>query len=109
MQEIGILARDSSGLVMVASTMKMLSVGDSLQAHAMAVVEALQLLFDVGLQSIIIEIGNKELLCLLNMVGLCFAAIGNLVDDIKVLQSKFVFVKFSYDSKCCNKVAQVFG
>ncbi len=46
---VGILARDSSGLVMVASTMKMLSVGDSLQAHAMAVMEALQLLFDVGL------------------------------------------------------------
>jgi hypothetical protein len=104
---VGILARDSSGLVMVASTMKMLSVGDSLQAHAMAVVEALQLLFDVGLQSIIIEIGNKELLCLLNVVGPCFAAIGNLVDDIKVLQSKFVSVKFSYVSKCCNKAANV--
>ncbi len=46
-------------------------------------------------------------MCLLNMVGPCFAAIGNLVDDIKVLQSKFVFVKFSYVSKCCNKAAQV--
>ena len=104
---VGILARDSSGLVMVASTMKMLSVGDSLQAHAMAVVEALQLLFYVGLQSIIIEIGNKELLCLLNVVGPCFAAIGNLVDDIKVLQSKLVSVKFSYVSKYYNKVANV--
>uniref|UniRef100_A0A2N9FP25 Uncharacterized protein n=1 Tax=Fagus sylvatica TaxID=28930 RepID=A0A2N9FP25_FAGSY len=47
--EIEDSARDSSGLVIVASTMKMLSVGDSLQAHAMAIMEALQLLFDVGL------------------------------------------------------------
>jgi hypothetical protein len=42
-------------------------------------------------------------------VGPCFAALGNFVDDIKVLQSKFVFVKFFYVSKCCNKIVQVFG
>jgi hypothetical protein len=42
-------------------------------------------------------------------VGPCFAALGNFVDDIKVLQSKFVFVKFFYVTKCCKKAAQVFG
>jgi hypothetical protein len=57
---VGVLVRDHLGSVIAVLEKKVLVCGDSIQMHAMAVLEALHFAFDIGLQSLVFEMGSKE-------------------------------------------------
>ena len=104
---VGVLVRDFSGSVIAALEQSFLASGDMLQRYAMAVLAALKFAFDMGLRCIDLEMESKELLGLLKGPGPCLAVVGNLVGDILSVQKSFMFLKFSFVSKICNKTVQV--
>ena len=83
---VGVLVRDCLGYVIAALEQCVLVSGDMLQMHVVAVLAALQFAYDMGLRCIELEMESKELLCLLKAPGPCLAAVGNLVEDILVVQ-----------------------
>ena len=99
--------RDFSGSVIAALEQSFLASSDMFHMHAMAVLAGLQFAFDMGLRCIDLEMESKELLCFLKAPGPCLAAVGNLVENILLVQKSFTFMKFSFVSKSCNKTVHV--
>ena len=103
---LGSLIRDSLGLVMAAKCSK--SVGNSslLQSQAKAVLLAIDFAFSIGFRRLEVEVGNQELLGLINLNSPSLAPIGVLVDDIRNWVPLFHFISFSFISKNCNKASR---
>ena len=103
---LGILIRDSLGLVMAAKCSK--SVGNSslLQSQARAVLLAIEFAFSIGFRRLEVEVGNQELLGLINLNSPSLAPIGVLVDDIRNWVPLFHFISFSFTSKNCNRASR---
>uniref|UniRef100_A0A2N9HU49 CCHC-type domain-containing protein n=1 Tax=Fagus sylvatica TaxID=28930 RepID=A0A2N9HU49_FAGSY len=103
---LGVLLRDSTGLVAAALCTQFGGGGDSLQVHAHALLLALEFAFHIGLRRLEVDVGNKELLGLLTKSGPCLASVGVVVDDIHSWQQVFPFLSFSFLKNDCNKAAQ---
>ena len=103
---LGVLIRDSAGLVATAKCSKVRQVGDVIQVAASVLLEALVFAFHIGLHRLEVEIGNMKLLGLLNLSSPCLAPIGVLVEDISSWAQKFQFLRFSFIKKECNKASQ---
>uniref|UniRef100_A0A2N9E4N8 Reverse transcriptase zinc-binding domain-containing protein n=1 Tax=Fagus sylvatica TaxID=28930 RepID=A0A2N9E4N8_FAGSY len=103
---VGVLIRDSAGLVAAAKCSKVRQVGDVIQVAASVLLEALVFAFHIGLRRLEVEMGNMELLGLLNLSSPCLAPIGVLVEDISSWAHKFQFLRFSFIKKECNKASQ---
>ena len=92
---VGLLIRNSQGLVIAAQSMKIHEGSDSVQRHAWAVLHAIQFAFVIGIRCVEMELGCYELVDLLQSNGPCLAPIGNLVDDILAWKDSFEFLNFS--------------
>jgi hypothetical protein len=103
---LGVLLRDSTGLVAAALCTQFGGGGDSLQVHAHALLLALEFAFHIGLRRLEVVVGNKELLGLLTKSGPCLASVGVVVDDIHSWQQVFPFLSFSFLKNDCNKATQ---
>ncbi len=64
---IGVIIRDSLGLVAVVKCFQITGGGDMLQVHARVVLAALEFAYSIGLFQLEVEVGHKELLGLINM------------------------------------------
>ena len=100
---IGVIIRDSTGYVAAAKSSKIPGVGSTLQVYAGAVVDALQFAYSVGLRRIEFEVGNKELLRLIQSGPPCLASIGVLIEDIWSWVPLFHSLSFNFVSIDCNK------
>ena len=103
---LGMLLRDSIGLVAASMWRQFKGEGCGLQVHAQALLLALDFAFNIGLRSLEVDVGNKKLHGLLQKPGPCFAHMGVLVDDIHSWTHEFHFLSFSFIKNVCNKVAQ---
>jgi hypothetical protein len=79
---LGVLIQDSLGLVMAAKCSKLIGDSSLLQSHARAVLLAIEFAFSIGFRRLEVEVGNQELLGLINLDSPSLAPIGVLVDDI---------------------------
>ncbi len=104
---LGVLLRDSAGLVVASMWHQFRGEGCGLQVHAQALLLALDFAFNIGLLSLEVDVGNKDLHGLLQKHGPCFAHMGVLVDDIYSWTHEFLFLSFSFIKNVCNKAAQV--
>lgn len=103
--EVGLLIRDTGGIVMAVLEDSFQACGDLLQSHARAVLKAVQFAFDVGFRRLVVEMDNLEL-CNLLQAGLpCLAPIGVLVEDICSWAPCFNMLSFVFSKKICNKAA----
>jgi hypothetical protein len=105
---LGVIIRDSMGLVGAARCSRMNGVGHGLAAHANAVLNALEFAFAVGFRRLEVELGHKELLGLITKIATspCLSSIGVVVDDICGWVHMFQFLSFSFIKNDCNKAAQ---
>uniref|UniRef100_A0A2N9I6M1 CCHC-type domain-containing protein n=1 Tax=Fagus sylvatica TaxID=28930 RepID=A0A2N9I6M1_FAGSY len=80
---VGILIRDHSGNVEVASGFVSQQYAEPLFSYALAVFHALQLAYETGFRhSLVIEVPCRELVNLLQNGAVCLAQVGVLLDDI---------------------------
>jgi hypothetical protein len=91
---LGVLLRDSVGLVAAALCSQFGGEGGSLQVHAHAMLLALEFAFNIGLRRLEVDDGNQELLGLLTKPGPCLAPVGVVVDDIHSWTQVFPFLSF---------------
>ena len=103
---LGVLVRDSKGVVAAAMCSTLQWSGDVIQAHARSILVALKFAYDIGLRLIELDVGCTELLGLLHKGSPCYAPMGVLVDDICFWISCFKFLSFSVIRKDCNKASQ---
>ena len=105
---VGVIIRDAMGLVGATRCTRLKSEGTVLQSYAHSILTALEFAYDVGFRSLEVDLGNKELLGLINKAfsAPCLAPIGVVVDDICALTHRFQFISFSFILKDCNKAAQ---
>ncbi len=103
---LGVLLRDSIGLVTTSMRRQFRGEGCGLQVYAQALLLALDFAFNIGLRRLEVDVGNKELHGVLQKVGPCFAHMGVLVDDIHSWTHEFHFLSFSFIKNVCNKAAQ---
>ena len=104
---LGVLIRDSLGLVMAAKCASFSGDGSLLQIHAKAVLLALEFAFSIGMRRLEVDVGNQELLGLVSLASPSLAPIGVLVDDIRNWFPSFHFIRFSFISKNCNQATYV--
>ena len=102
---VGILIRDSSGLVATAMENKIEGKGAMVQVQAEAVGIAIQFAFDIGLRhlEVEVEVGCQDLISLISKASPCGASCGVLFDDICWWIPRFNVLTFSFISKLCNK------
>ena len=103
---LGVLLRDSTGLVAAALCTKFGGEGGGLQVYAHALLLALEFAFNIGLRILEVDVGNQELLGLLKKPGPCLASVGVVIDDIHSWNQVFPFLSFSFIKNGCNKAAQ---
>ena len=104
---LGVLIRDSLGLVMAAKCASFSGDGLLLQIHARAVLLALEFAFNIGMRRLEVDVGNQELLGLISLASPSLAPIGVLVDDIRNWFPSFHFIRFSFIPKNCNQATYV--
>jgi hypothetical protein len=102
---VGVLIRDSSGLVAAAMETKVEGRGPMVQIQAEAMGIAIQFAFDIGLRHLEVEVGCSDLIALILKGPPCGASCGVLVDDICWWVPRFNVLNFSFISKVCNKAA----
>ena len=102
---LGVLIQDSLGLVMAAKCSKLIGDSSLLQSHARAVLLAIEFAFSIGFRRLEVEVGNQELLGLINLDSPSLAPIGVLVDDIRNWVPLFHFISFSFIKKNCNRAS----
>uniref|UniRef100_A0A2N9FK76 Reverse transcriptase domain-containing protein n=1 Tax=Fagus sylvatica TaxID=28930 RepID=A0A2N9FK76_FAGSY len=104
---VGILIRDHSGFVEVASGFVSQKYSEPLLLYSLAVFHALQLAYETGFRhSLVIEVPCRELVNLLQNGAFCLAQVGVLLDDIGAWLPFFENVSFSFINSVCNKAAQ---
>ena len=103
---LGVLVRDSSGLVAASMWRQFSGEGCGLQVHTQALLLALEFAFSIGLRGLEVDVGNNELYGLLQKPGPCLAHMGVLIDDIRDWAHEFHFLSFSFIKNVCNKAAQ---
>ena len=103
---LGVLVRDSSGLVAASMWRQLSGEGCGLQVHTQALLLALEFAFSIGLRRLEVDVGNNELYGLLQKLGPCLAHMGVLIDDIHDWTHEFHFLSFSFIKNVCNKTAQ---
>ena len=80
---VGILIRDHSGFVVVASGFVSQKYSESLLLFSLAVFHALQLAYETSFRhSLVIEVPCRELVSLLQKRASCLSPVGVLLDDI---------------------------
>jgi hypothetical protein len=80
---VGILIRDHSKFVVVASGFVSQGYSESLISYSLAVFHALQLAYETGFRhSLVLEVPCRELVNLLQRGAFCLAQVGVLLDDI---------------------------
>ncbi len=102
---LGIVIRDSMGLVAVAVGSTCDVFLDTLHAQAMVVLCALQLAHETGFHHICLKVCSSELLRLINRGSPSLAPCGVLIDDIVSWIPFFNVLKFAFIRKNCNKAA----
>ena len=103
---LGVLLRDSAGLVAAALCTRFGGEGGGLQVHAHAMLLALEFSFNIDLRRLEVDVGNQELLGLLKKPRPCLAPVGVVIDDIHSWTQVFPFLSFSFIKNGCNKTAQ---
>ncbi len=103
---LGVLLRDSAGLVAASMWRQFRGEVGGVQVQAQALLMALEFAFSIGLRSLEVDIGNNELYGLLQKSGPCLAHMGVLIDDIHSWTHEFHFMSFSFIKNVCNKAAQ---
>ena len=103
---IGVIIRDSLGLVPAVKCFQITGGGDMLQVHAQAVLAALEFAYCIGFFQLEVEVGHKELLGLIHMSSPCLAPTGVLIEDICSWIHFFHFISFSFIRSDCNKASQ---
>uniref|UniRef100_A0A2N9F4S3 RNase H type-1 domain-containing protein n=1 Tax=Fagus sylvatica TaxID=28930 RepID=A0A2N9F4S3_FAGSY len=103
---LGVLLRDSAGLVAAALCTQIGGEGGGLQVHAHALMLALDFAFNIGLRRLEVDVGNQELLGLVNKSGPCLASVGVVIDDIQRWNQVFPFLSYSFIKNNSNKAAQ---
>ena len=103
---LGVLVRDSSGLVAASMWRQFSGEGCGLQVHTQALLLALEFAFSIGLRGLEVDVGNNELYGLLQKPGPCLAHMGVLIDDIRDWAHEFHFLSFSFIKNVCNKATQ---
>ena len=102
---LGIVIRDSMGLVAAAAGSTCSAFSDPIHAQAMVVFRALQLAHETGFHSIRLEVCSVELLSLINRGAPSLAPCGVLIDDIVSWFPFFNVLKFASIRKTCYKAA----
>ena len=104
---VGILIRDQSGFVEVASGFVSQQYSEPLLFYSLAVFHALQLAYETGFRHALeIEVPCRELVNMLQNGAFCLAQVGVLLDDIGTWLPFFENVSFSFINSVCNKAAQ---
>ena len=102
---IGMVVRNSQGILMAASSDKVNSEGDFLWQSAQAMLHTLKLLISIGFFAVEIESNNPHLTSLLNSGEEFFTETGWILEDIKELFPAFSSISFHCIPKVCNRVA----
>ena len=102
---VGIVIRDSNGIVCGAFCTSTVHGGDFFQEHARTILVGLCFALDIGIFRVEVEEGCSDLIRMVQKGSPCLAANGVLVDDICGFIPNFQFISFSFVKNICNKVA----
>ena len=93
---VGIVIRDSNGIVCGASCTSIVHGGDFFQEHACAILVGLRFALDIGIGIFWVEVeeGCSDLIGMVQKGSPCLAANGVLVDDICGFIPNFQFINF---------------
>jgi hypothetical protein len=100
---VGIVIRDSKGIVCGAFCTSIVHGGDFFQEHARAILVGLRFALDIGIFRVEVEEGCSDLFGMVQKGSPCLAANGVLVDDICGFIPNFQFISFSFVKNICNK------
>jgi hypothetical protein len=100
---VGIVIRDSNGIVCGAFCTSIVHGGDFFQEHARAILVGLRFALDIGIFRVEVEEGCSDLIGMVQKGSPCLAANGVLVDDICGFIPNFQFISFSFVKNICNK------
>lgn len=102
---IGVIVRNSQGVVLAATSEKISSEGDWLWSSAISLLKSLKLLLSIGFFTVEIECNNSYLVSLLNSGKDFFTETGWIIEDIRELLPSFYSISFKSIPKLCNHVA----
>jgi hypothetical protein len=104
---VGIIIRDSLGLVAAVMETTILGCGNMLQNHAEVAQLAIKFAYDMGFRRLEVDLGCLDLFNLVQQGSPHLAYIGVLVDDLCGWVPIFQDLSFSYIQKSCNRTALV--
>ena len=102
---IGVVVRNSQGVVLAASSEKVSSKGDLLWVSAVSLLKALKFLLSIGFFNVEIECNSPHLVSILSLGKDFFTETGWIIEDIRELLPSFNSVSFKSIPKSCNRVA----
>ncbi|XVF69502.1 hypothetical protein PTKIN_Ptkin11bG0087100 [Pterospermum kingtungense] len=102
---IGIIIRDSAGLVMAAKAVNVHDVADSFTIKAIAVIQAMKFASTQGFRHVILEGDASSIIKSLNRADSDLSPIGCLIDEGRILTSCFHSCIVSHVSRQGNEVA----
>ncbi|KAA3483968.1 reverse transcriptase [Gossypium australe] len=103
----GVVARDSSGQVLVSTTEVHKGVESAFAAEAIACRRATQIALDMGRENISIEGDSLTIIKKCNQTDLDKSQIGAFIHDIQRLKNRGSSLKFAYTPRLSNKLAHL--
>jgi hypothetical protein len=102
---IGVVVRNSQGVVLTASSEKVRSEGDLLWVSAVSLLKTLKFMLSIGFFDVEIECNSPHLVSILSLGKDFFTETGWIIEDIRELLPSFNSVSFKSIHKSCNRVA----
>ncbi|KAA3464007.1 reverse transcriptase [Gossypium australe] len=103
----GVVARDSSGQVLISATEVHKGVESAFAAEAIAYRRATQIALDMGRENISIEGDSLTIIKKCNQTDLDKSQIGAFIHDIQRLKNRGSSLKFAYTPRLSNKLAHL--
>ncbi|XP_075645829.1 uncharacterized protein LOC142616999 [Castanea sativa] len=101
---IGVVIRDSAGLVIASCSKKLQQAYGSAEVEALAAATALSFAADVGVNRAVLEGDSLEVITALSQDTPILSSIGPWIDDAKVYSNRFFKLQYSRVRRECNFV-----